>query len=66
MDTSGTGHDRCPSQSFPTHEASGTPPLGGNGKIKKHGFGFKRGGQKFWKPPPPPKVEERPLPRLAL
>ncbi|MGY3391140.1 hypothetical protein ACVWW6_003731 [Bradyrhizobium sp. USDA 3311] len=47
MDTSGTGHDRCPSQSFPTHEASGTPPLGGNGKIKKRSFGFKRGAKIF-------------------
>jgi hypothetical protein len=45
MDTSGTGHDRCPSQVFPTHQAPGTPPLGGNAKIKKRRFGFK-GGQK--------------------
>src|SRR3954454_23722546 len=37
--------------SFPTHQASGTPPLGGSGKIKKARFGFKRGSKIFWNPP---------------
>ena len=60
MDTSGTGHYRCPSQRFPTHQAPGTPPLGGIGKIKKRGFGFKRGGQKILEALKPSHAGEEP------
>src|SRR4051812_25622738 len=40
--------------SFPTLQASGTPPLGGSGKIKKARFGFKRGAQNFSETLAPP------------
>jgi len=54
MDTSGTGHDRCPSQSFPTRQAPGTPPLGGNEKNKKTPFWFQEGrAEKFQCPTDP-------------
>lgn len=47
MGTSGTGHDRCPSQ-FPQPDmALGTPPRGSGGKIKKPVFGFKGVAKNF-------------------
>src|SRR4051794_32043661 len=46
--------------SFPTLWASGTPPLGGSGKIKKARFGFKRGSKIFWNPR---RLPLRPSPR---
>ncbi len=53
MDTSGTGHDRCPSQSFPTRQAPGTPPLGGNEKIKNTVLVSRGEGEKFQCPTDP-------------
>jgi hypothetical protein len=47
MDTSGTGHDRCPSEVPDPLKASSTPPRGGIGKIKKTVFGFKRAAEIF-------------------
>src|SRR5579863_2667543 len=47
MDTSGTGHDRCPSEVPDPLKASSTPPRGGIGKIKKSVFGFKRAAEIF-------------------
>ena len=46
MDTSGTGHDRCPSLLSRAHQAPG-PPCGGDWKIIKNGFGFKGGAKNF-------------------
>jgi hypothetical protein len=46
MGTSGTGHTGARLKSL-TRLASGTPPLGGNGKIKKSNFGFKGGAKKI-------------------
>src|SRR5690349_16419265 len=49
MDTSGTGHDRCPSP-CPGPSGARTPPFGGDKKISKVVFGFKRGTEKFLEP----------------
>jgi hypothetical protein len=46
MDTSGTGHDRCPSPG-PGPWGARTPPSGGVKKISKVVFGFKRGAKNF-------------------
>jgi len=46
MDTSGTGHDRCPSPG-PGPCGARTPPSGGVKKISKVVFGFKRGAKIF-------------------
>jgi hypothetical protein len=46
MVTSGTGHDRCPSQPGPD-QAPGRHQRGGDKKISKAVFGFK-GDEKFF------------------
>ena len=46
MVTSGTGHDRCPSPG-PGPLGARTPPSGGDKKISKTAFGFKRGQKNF-------------------
>ena len=49
MDTNGTGHDRCPSQ-CPGPCGARTPPFfGGEEKISKVVFGFKRVSKNFFK-----------------
>jgi hypothetical protein len=58
MDTSGTGHDRCPSEVPDPFKASGAPPRGGSGKIKKSIFGFK-GAVNFFCSLPPIGLNER-------
>jgi hypothetical protein len=47
MDTSGTGHDRCPSPG-PGPWGAQTPPSGGSEKISKAVFGFKRSSKNFF------------------
>jgi len=46
MVTGGTGHDRCPSQ-LRAHSAPGYHLTGGDKKIRKTRFGFKRGQKNF-------------------
>jgi hypothetical protein len=46
MVTGGTGHDRCPSQ-LRAHSAPGHHLTGGDKKISKTRFGFKRGKKNF-------------------
>jgi hypothetical protein len=48
MVTSGTGHDRCPSL-CPGPLGRPDATVGGDKKISKVAFGFKRGQKIFWR-----------------